>query len=100
MLIILVSLLKKINYLKDINLKPASAFLRINSWDDFKVLITLPEKEFLSDNILSAYDFISDFEDKVNEDLYHLEISITDRNECFDEKCIKSDEYVLKYKMA
>jgi hypothetical protein len=89
-----------IAYLKEQSLHPSSVFLKINSWDDFKLLITLPEEEFISDVILPAYDFVSEFEDKVNEELYHLEVSMTDVNDSLDEKCLKSDGYVLKHKMA
>jgi hypothetical protein len=89
-----------ISFLKENNLKPSSAFLKINSWDDFKILITLPEDDFVNEKILTAYDFISQFEDKVNEDLFHLEVSMTDVNDNFDEKCLKSDGFILKHKMV
>jgi len=42
-----------LNFLKKKKLNPISAFLKINSWDSFKVLLILPEKEFLSDKIIS-----------------------------------------------
>lgn len=80
---------------------PVSTFLKIISWDNFKILITLPEKEFISNKIIKIYDFISDYENKVNKELYHLEITLTDINEdTFDTNCLRSDGFVLKHKIA
>ena len=80
---------------------PVSTFLKIISWDNFKLLITLPENEFISDKIIEIYDFISDYENRVNKELYHLEISLTDINEStFDKNCLRSDGFVLKHKLA
>lgn len=89
-----------LSFLKKEKLNPLSAYLRINSWDDFSVLIALPQKEFLDKKILSVYDFISALESKVREDMYNVEVVICDTEDEIDENYVHSDGFVLKHKMS
>ncbi|MEX0810843.1 MAG: hypothetical protein WD048_01420 [Chitinophagales bacterium] len=82
------------------NLNPISAFLKINSWDDFTIMVVLPHDEFLSKKIISVYEFVSEFENKVSEDLYHIQITICDSDGNLDENYIRSDGFVLKHKSS
>lgn len=86
-------------FLKSKKFNPISAYLKITSWDDFTILFVLPEREFIDKKIISIYDYISDFETKVAEDLYYLQIIICDSTDKIDEDYIKSDGFVLKHKM-
>ena len=85
-------------FVKSVKFNPLGVYLKINSWDDFTILLLLPEEEFLSEAIFGVYDFITSFEDSVRSDFYNLSITIFDTNGDFNEDCIKSDGYNYKYK--
>lgn len=88
-----------LTFLKKKEFNPFSAFLRINSWDDFSILIVLPQEEFLDEKILEIYNFISEFEQKVSEEMYQIQVTICDTDENIDENYIRSDGFALKHKM-
>lgn len=88
-----------LSFFKKEGFNPISAFLRVNSWDDFSILIVLPQEEFLDDKILSVYNFLSKLENKVSEDMYQIQVSICDTEEHIDENYVRSDGFALKYKM-
>lgn len=84
-------------YLNKSGFNPQAAYLKINSWDDFTVLIILPEKEFVDEKIDKVYDYFTDFEGMISEKLYHIHISICDNVDGLDESYIHSDGFVLKH---
>lgn len=87
-----------LEFLRENNFTPISAYLKINSWDSFTLMLALPENEFIDDKIIKAYDFITDFEEVTKEDLYSLNIIICDTEGDLDESYIVSDGFFLKYK--
>lgn len=87
-------------FLKKRKLNPISAYLRINSWDDFSILIVLPQEEFLDKKMMTVYDYISELETNVCEEMYHIQVSICDTEEGIDENYVRSDGFALKYKIA
>jgi hypothetical protein len=89
-----------LSFLKKKKLSPISAYLRINSWDDFSILVILPQKEFLDKKMLSVYDYISELENKVDEDMYHIQVSVCDTEDNIDENYVRSDGFALKYKIS
>src|SRR5438094_214896 len=88
-----------LEYLRKKKFNPISAYLKINSWDDFSVLIVLPQSEFVDKKIFSVYEFISGLENEVSEDLYHIQVSICDTEDQIDESYVRSDGFILKHKM-
>lgn len=87
-------------FLKENNFTPLSAYLKINSWDDLSIMLIIPEKEFIEDRVLKVYDFLTDFEENVKEELYSLEFNICDTEEDnLNEQHIISDGYFLKYNL-
>jgi len=82
--------------LKKHKFNPVNAYLRIQSFDVFEVLITLPEKEFLADEFLFIYDEINQIETKESSDLFNVTFSFSDCGVDFDEKNLKSDGFTLK----
>jgi len=89
-----------LSFLKKKKLNPISAYLRINSWDDFSILVILPQEEFLGKKILIVYDYISELENKVDEDMYHIQVSLCDSADNIDENYIRSDGFALKHKIS
>lgn len=88
-----------LDYFRNKNFNPISAYLRINSFDDFALLILLPQREFIAKEMLNIYDFISEFESKENEEYYHIQISICDTEEGIEESYVRSDGFNLKHTM-
>ena len=85
--------------LKNRGISVHTTYLKINSPNEFKILFTVPEDVFLSDNIVSAFDLISDFERKQNKDSYYLDISITSDNKYLSKECIRADGFEFKLKI-
>lgn len=89
-----------LKYLKKQKFNPIAAYLKINSWDDFSILLILPENEFLSDKIYSVYDYLTNLEDNVGSEFYKLNVSIYDTDGEIDDSCIKADGFNLKHKSS
>lgn len=88
--------------LTEFDIKAQDAFLRINNFDFFNILVCIPEKDFLDDKFFHVYDFITEFEDSKNtpENNLTVEFSFLDFNSDFD-YCvnkINSDGYILRLK--
>lgn len=88
-----------LSYLKKEKFHPLSAYLRINSWDDFTMLIVLPQKEFIDEKILKVYNYISKVENMAKEEMYNIQITICDTENKVDENYIRSDGFALKHIM-
>ncbi|HSD05778.1 hypothetical protein [Flavobacterium sp.] len=89
-----------LKHLKKQKFNPIGAYLKINSWDDFSILLILPENEFLSDKIFSVYDYLTNLEDSVSSEFYKLNVSIYDTDGEIDDNCIKADGFNLKHKSS
>lgn len=89
-----------LEHLRKQKFNPIGAYLKINSWDDFSILLILPENEFLSDKIFSVYDYLTSLEDKVSSEFYKLNVSIYDTDGEVDDSCIKADGFNLKHKSS
>jgi CDP-glycerol glycerophosphotransferase (TagB/SpsB family) len=89
-----------LKHLKKQKFNPIGAYLKINSWDDFSILLVLHEDEFLSDKIYSVYDYLTELEDKVSSEFYKLNVSICDTDGEVDDSCIKADGFTLKHKSS
>lgn len=89
-----------LSYLRTLKLNPISAYLKINSWDDFAILVILPQEDFLDSRMLSAYEYITDFEKKVADEMYHIQVTICDTEDTIDENYVRSDGFTLKHKVG
>jgi hypothetical protein len=87
-----------VTFLSKNKIEYKDAYLKVESWDDLTIMIVLPEREFLSDKMLKVYNYVSSLEDKVSEDLYHLQFDICDTSGQIDEDCLNSDGFVFKLK--
>ncbi|RPA68439.1 hypothetical protein EF405_12340 [Cyclobacteriaceae bacterium YHN15] len=89
-----------LSFLKKKKLNPIAAYLRINSWDDFSILIILPQDEFLDKRMLRVYDFISDLESRVGDDMYNIQVTVCDTEDKIDENYVRSDGFAFKHKVS
>ena len=85
-----------INELKNNKFTPIDTYLRVNSFDRFDIMVTVPENDFLKDEFLYMYDMISDIETKSKNDFYMVFISFCSTNNHFDEQIVVSDGYSWK----
>jgi len=91
-----------LTHLKDKNFNDTSAFLKINQWDSFSVLVSIKENDFLNPAFLQVYDYLTELEDNICSDSDTLKVgfSFVDYNEHVNDQNIIADGYVLKFKKA
>ncbi|TGK41272.1 hypothetical protein [Leptospira andrefontaineae] len=78
---------------------PEFAYLRINAWDNINVAIGVPEKSYISEEMLSVYDYTWDIETEANaDDSRKIIFSFLGLNENFKLNCLISDGYYWKFK--
>lgn len=89
-----------LDYLRDSGIATKDAFLNISKFDLFKVMICIPEKDFLNETIFDVYDFTTKFEDSKNNEksTFSIQFSFLDFNDSFCTNTLHSDGYRLKFK--
>lgn len=89
---------KIIQHLHSLDIRSKDAFLRINKFDLFNILVCVPEKDFLDEKFFDVYDFVTEFEDKKNssDNTFAIEFSFLDFNDKYCVRTINSDGYILR----
>ena len=89
-----------IKHLHSLGIQSKDAFLRINKYDLFNVLVCVPEKDFIDEKFFSVYDFVTEFEDQLNssDGTFAIEFSFLDFNDQYCVRTINSDGYILRLK--
>ncbi|WP_432412415.1 hypothetical protein [Rasiella sp. SM2506] len=92
---------RMITFLNQIKINPISAHLKINAYNDFVILVTMSEDEFISENFLVSYDFASTIEEEVmSDEYYNVMFMFSDREkEGFNTSLLAADGFFLDYKM-
>lgn len=87
-------------YLKQNGFKPKSAHLKINSFDSFVILVTVPENEYISEKFLETYQYASTLENDTLEDQYFNPMFIfSDRKEdSFNKNLLVTEGFFMDYK--
>ena len=90
-----------LTFLRKNNFNPISAHLKINAYNDFVILVTLPEDEFISEEFLVSYNFAATIEEQVlNDKYYNVMFMFSDREEeTFNKSLLASDGFFLDYKI-
>lgn len=93
---------RMLSFLEKRKLNPISAHLKIKSFNDFVILITLPEDEFISEDFLVSYDFAATIEEEVIDDKYYnVMFMFSDREDGdFNTNLLVSDGFFMDYKMT
>ncbi|WP_145860822.1 hypothetical protein [Pedobacter suwonensis] len=86
-----------LEYLKKINIESDTAFLKINNWDNFNIILPVKEEDFLDEKFLSVYDFASDLEEKSINDTFNFGVSFLDYTEKLNEHNLQCDGFILKF---
>lgn len=84
--------------LNSFNIQPVHIFMRLNSWDNYSILIVIPESDFLNEIIIDVYDQISLIEESVSSNTFNATISFCDYTEHFDVSKVKNDGFILRLK--
>jgi len=88
---------KVISFMREKKFNPLSAHLRVESFDNFSILITVPESDFISDSFKDIYVFTDNLQKYAAEDLYNLSFSFIDKSESFDNEILISDGYIFTH---
>lgn len=87
-----------ISYLVNQQIFPEYSYIKLISWDTYEVLISVATKDFLDEKFLKVYEFVTETENKINDEVYELTFSFIDSNTDFDNKKLNSDGFFLKQK--
>lgn len=88
---------KVYKFLKEKGFKALIAHLKVESPYSFQILFVVPEGELLNNDFLKVYDFISELENEVNEELYNVHLSFVDSSDTLDENQFEADGFIAKY---
>lgn len=90
-----------LTFLRKNSFNPISAHLKINAFNDFIILVTLPEEEFISEKFLVSYNFAATIEEQVmNDKYYNVMFMFSDREEdTFNKSLLASDGFFMDYKI-
>lgn len=86
--------------LRNIGIITESAYLKIINWNDFELLLFVPEQDLIGDNVIGIYSEIAEIEDNRKTDRFSISVSLSSKNESFSEKSLTSDGYNLKRPMT
>lgn len=82
--------------LEQIGIEFLNTFMKIESPTNFKLLFTVSEVDYVSDEILDAYEIISSFEEEHQTKTFRFLTSIVDETEEFDVNLVHADGYLIR----
>ena len=90
-----------LTFLRKNNFNPISAHLKINAFNDFVLLVTLPEDECISAKFWVSYNFAATIEEQVmNDKYYNVMFMFSDREEeTFNKNLLASDGFFMDYRI-
>lgn len=83
-------------YLKDNGFGPISSYLKINNFDSYNLLFTIPDTKFLDSKILELYDYFYTFQDDKLDEFFSFSVSLCGATENLNESKIASDGFAYK----
>ncbi|MDR1865860.1 MAG: hypothetical protein LBR08_09865 [Bacteroidales bacterium] len=86
-----------IRLLKDNGFYPISSYLKVENWNDFSIMILIPDKEWGQEQFLEMIDKASDIETSARDEYFNVMAVFCPVEDNFDEKCAISDGYLFKY---
>ncbi|HEY0175800.1 MAG TPA: hypothetical protein VGC08_05440 [Pedobacter sp.] len=85
-------------YLEELNIHPLSAYLKIDSIVSFHIIFTVKLNDYISEELLKAYDWISDTEKKVRNTNYNIDLSFMHEDENLNMESLNPDGFRFKHK--
>jgi hypothetical protein len=77
---------------------PIVAYMKIDSWDAFTVIVTVPDKEWCDPQFLEVFDYVIETEKHTSNEFYNLEIQLfgIPDIDSLNEQSIFADGFILK----
>lgn len=85
-------------YLKTLGVKPVSAFMKVGSIFNYSILVSVTIDDYVSDNILKAYNWAHEAEKVSRNAHYNLDISFIYEDEHLNIDCLNSDGFRFRHK--
>jgi hypothetical protein len=89
-----------IDHLTSLEFHPFAAYIKIDEWDAFTIMVTVPDEEWCNPRFLEVFDYVKDAEEHTENDFYRLEFhfcGIPDgKPGSFNEKLVFYDGFIIK----
>jgi hypothetical protein len=88
-----------IEHLASRGFHPLSAYIKIDEWDVFTVMVTVPDDEWCDPLFLDIFNYVMKAEESTEDEFYSLQIhfcGIPDEPDSFNEQSVFYDGFVLK----
>jgi ferritin len=91
-----------IKHLASKGFHPVTAYIKIDEWDAFTILVTVPDKEWCNPQFLEIFNYVIETEQHVSNEFYRLGIQLfgTPDAESINEQSIFADGFILKLNIA
>ncbi|WP_158797771.1 hypothetical protein [Pedobacter sp. L105] len=90
---------KLLAYLKELNIQPIAAYLKIDNIYSYSIIVTVGLEDYISSQLLKAYDWVNHTEKETRTKNYTIDLSFMHGDEHLDLECLNSDGYKFKSKM-
>ena len=85
-------------HLKELEIQPLAAYLKIESISSFRLIVTVNLEDYISEKILKAYEWTIDTEMKVTSKKYRIDLSFMHGDENVNIEGLNADGFRLKHK--
>jgi len=89
---------KLLVHLRELNIYPIAAYLKIDTLFNFSIIFTVNLNDYISKELLKAYDWISDTEKRVRNKNYAIDLSFMHEDEHLNLECLNSEGFKFKNK--
>jgi hypothetical protein len=83
-------------YLVTNGFSPISSYLRINNFDSYNILFTIPGSKFNETGILDLYDYFFAYQDEKLGEFFHFSVSLCGSDKELNESKISADGFTFK----
>jgi hypothetical protein len=91
-----------VEHLKLQGFHPIAAYVKIENWDNFIIMVTIPDNEWCDPAFLNIFDYVFEIEETSSNDLYNLDVhfcGISDESP-LNEPYVFSDGFILKLRIS
>lgn len=89
--------IEALNQVEKNNFFPSGAYLKFRSVFSFKAILLVKEEDFINENFLANYRFLSEFEKSIQTDFYRLSFSFLNGVPDALDEDLMSDGYKIKF---
>jgi hypothetical protein len=87
-----------VSHILSIGFHPQAAYMRIDGWDAFTILVTLPDDEWCDERFLEVFAYVCESEEILSGDFYSLETLFcgVPSSGSLDEESVTLDGFIFK----